>query len=233
MKYAVLYFLLSICLISIGLYVKVFGWLLIWFGCNCIIVGLAYVVANPKIFGKQANGRIASWTLCLLLPYLLITWAFWEIKRIILREECCHKIASGIWLGRRAFADELPENISLIIDLTAEFIEPNNVVAGKTYICVPTLDASVPPDEKFIELIETISSWQGNVYLHCALGHGRAATLAAGTLFAKGLVDDMIEAEKVLKQIRPSVSFSKVQKQLLNRVMKRLDNQIFDSASLR
>lgn len=230
MKYAILYFLLSICLITIGLHLKIFGWLLIWLGCNSIIVGAAYAVGNAKVFGKQSDGKIASWALFLLLPYLLLTWGFWQIKRIILREKCCHEIVPGIWLGRRAFANELPENISLIVDLTAEFIEPGNVIAGRTYICVPTLDASVPSDEKFIELVEIISSWQGNVYLHCALGHGRAATLAAGTLFAKGLVNDMLEAEKVLKQIRPSVSFSSVQKQLLNTAMKQLDrNRIYSN----
>ncbi|MGK7877194.1 MAG: hypothetical protein AB4426_29030 [Xenococcaceae cyanobacterium] len=212
-----LFLILGICLILLGFKFGLTGLLLIWFGVSFVLVGAAYRWLGSKVFGKQSDGTIAIWALLLLLPYLSLYWTVWQLRRLIIQEECCNEIAPGIWLGRRAFADELPDQISLIVDLTAELIEPSNVISGKTYICVPTLDASVPSDERFIELIQTISSWEGNIYIHCALGHGRAATVAAGTLFAKGLVDNVNQAEKVLKNIRPGVKLSPVQRQLLNR----------------
>ncbi len=99
-------------------------------------------------------GKISTLSLIILLPYLLITWIIWHIQRSISTEDCCNEIADGIWLGRRAFKDELPENISLLVDLTAEFTEPDNIIRGKTYICIPTLDTSVPDEQVFDELIQ-------------------------------------------------------------------------------
>jgi len=121
---------------------------------------------------------------------LLLTRIIWHIQRLISQEDCGNEIAPGIWILRRAFVNELPNNISLIIALTAEFSEPPNAISGKTYICIPTLDTSVPPERVFQKLIHTICSWNGNVYIHCALGHGRSASVAAGVLLAKGLVDN-------------------------------------------
>ena len=212
-----LFLILGSCLIILGFKLGLAGLLLFWVGVSLVIVGSGYGWLGAKVFGKQSDGKISRWALCLLFPYLLLIWTIWHLQRLIIQEDCCNEIAPGIWLGRRAFADELPAQISLIIDLTAEFQEPIEVISEKTYICVPTLDASVPPDEIFIEIVKTIAAWQGNVYIHCALGHGRAATVAACTLVAKGLINDPNQAEQVLKKARPKVNLSAVQKQLLHR----------------
>ena len=217
MKYAIIFFIFGIYLIILGFRFSNAGWLLLWFGANFVVVGAAYGWLGAKAFGKRSSGKIAGWALCLLLPYLLLNWTLWHIQRLITKSECCNKIAPNIWIGRRAFANELPDNISLIVDLTAELTEPPDLISGKTYICVPTLDASVPSDEVFQELIGTISSWQGNIYIHCALGHGRSATVAAAILISQGVVDNANQAEKLLKKARPGISFSTAQRQLLER----------------
>jgi protein-tyrosine phosphatase len=220
MQYAIIFFSLGTFLILLSLKFGLIGWLLCWFGANLVAVGAAYGWLGARVFGKQSNGTIASWALCLLLPYLLLTWMLWHIQRLISKEKCCNEIAPGIWLGRRAFAHELPDNISLLVDLTAELAEPLNVISGRNYICIPTLDASVP-DEKVVQLlVKQLAAWQGNMYIHCALGHGRSATVAAATLVAKGLVGNMNQAEEFLKKARPGINFSHAQRQLLTRVGK-------------
>src|SRR5947209_17823719 len=60
------------------------------------------------------------------------------------REPCCPEVVPGIWVGRRAYARELPPDITLVVDLTAEFPEPRAVRAGRSYVCLPTLDATAP-----------------------------------------------------------------------------------------
>ncbi|MCL1470425.1 hypothetical protein [Argonema antarcticum] len=217
MKYAILFLIFGIYLIQVSFVFAIAGCLLFWFGVSFIAVGLAYGWLGAKVFGKLPNGKIARSALVLLLPYLLLTWLIWHIQRLVSQEECCNEIIPGIWLGRRAFARELPPNISLIVDLTAEFAEVESAIAHKTYICVPTLDASVPDELVFRSLIKRLVTWQGNVYIHCALGHGRSATVVAAVAIAKKLADNPLQAEAQIKKIRPGVEFSKVQRQLLDR----------------
>lgn len=222
MNYALIFLIFGILFIIFGWQLIIFSWLFFWTGISFIILGAAYGGLGAKVFGKKSNGTLNKGCLFILLPYLLLTWILWHIQRLITKEDCCNEIAPGIWLGRRAFVNELPHDISLIIDLTAEFSESPNVISGKTYICIPTLDTSVPDELVFKQLIHTICAWQGNVYIHCALGHGRSATVAAGVLLAKGLVSNLNQAEKLLLTARPKIKFSSAQKNMLKKFQRSL-----------
>ncbi|MEM7715492.1 MAG: dual specificity protein phosphatase family protein [Cyanobacteria bacterium P01_A01_bin.68] len=219
MKYGFIFSVLGILLIIFSFYklsLILFNFILFWYGISFLTLGIAYISLGAKVFGKSKNGKLSKLSFSLLLPYLLLTWAVWHIQRLISQEDCCNKIVPGIWLGRRPYINELPNNINLIIDLTAEFSEPSNIISGKTYICIPTLDTLVPNKNVFHELVIKITNWKGNVYIHCALGHGRSATVVAGVLIAKGLVNNFEEAEKLLKIARPNIKFSQAQRKLLN-----------------
>ncbi|MBD1836928.1 dual specificity protein phosphatase family protein [Coleofasciculus sp. FACHB-64] len=218
MKYSFIFFLSGIYLIMLGLRLGNARWLILWTGVSFIAVGAAYGWLGAKVFGKRSDGTMGWLNICLLMPYLLLTWITWHLQRLIEKEECCNEIAPGIWLGRRVFLNEFPDNISLIVDLTAEFPEPKNVISGRAYICVPTLDASVPDYQVFQKLIDKICAWQGNIYIHCALGHGRSATVVAATLVAKGLVNNANQAEALIKNKRSGIEFSKAQRDLLKRL---------------
>lgn len=218
MKYTFIFLILGTYLIIISFKLGIVGWLLFWCGVSFLTLGAAYGWLGARVFGKGSDGKIAWWAMALLMPYLLLTWAIWHLQIRIGKEDSCNAIAPNIWLGRRPFVKDLPDNISLIVDLTAEFPESQKVIAGRNYICVPTLDAYVADDKTFRELIEKISSWQGNIYIHCALGHGRSATVAAATLVAKGLADNVDLAEEIIKKKRPGIEISKAQRRLLNRV---------------
>src|SRR5207253_2722028 len=98
------------------------------------------------VCGKRRDGRLATRSVILLLPYLLPTWLAWHCFRLLSREACCNEVTPGLWLGRRAFDRELPPGIGLVIDLTAEFAAPRGVRSGREYHCVPTLDATAPDE---------------------------------------------------------------------------------------
>ena len=218
MKYAVVFTLLSLALIVLAAELGGPGWLLVWPAVGFLAVALAYAGLGSRVFGKRSDGTRAWWAYGLLLPYLALSWLVWSLQRLLSKEACWHEIAPGVWLGRRALAHELPADITLVVDLTAEFPAPRNMVPGRTYLCVPTLDASVPDEKTFRSLIDRIVAWPGNVYIHCALGHGRSATVAAAVLLARGLAQDPRQAEELLRLARPGVRLMKAQRALLARL---------------
>ena len=172
---------------------------------------------KPEIFGKRPDGPLTVWCVALLWPYLLFTWVAWYLGSHISREAPGHLIAPGLWLGRRAYGRELPPDVSLIVDMTAELPEPASVRQGHTYLCLPTLDGSVPDRAKLRTLVETIATWPGGVYVHCALRRGRSALVVVAVLLARGVAPDFAEASRVLKDARPSVRMNAAQRAYMGR----------------
>lgn len=226
MKYAALFLTLGIALIVLGIKFGGLGWLLVWTGVSFVVVGAGYGGLGPRIFGKNQDGKIASWAIILLFPYLVGYWTRWYFLRLINQEDCANEIVPGIWVGRRALPDELPENISLIVDFAAEISEEPEVIANRTYIYLPTLDATVPEDRIFKDIVKKVFDWDGNVYIHCAFGHGRSVAFAAAVLMTRGLADNVEQAEEIIKKVRPRVKLSQVQINLLNRVIPSIKNDL-------
>ncbi len=193
------------------------SWLLWGSGISWIFVGCAYGGLGAGIFGKRATGRMASVNICLLLPYLFVTWFLWYIQQLLTKEPPYNEIAPGLWLGRRCSGKGLPSGIKLIVDMTSEFSEPADLQSGRSYVCVPTLDASVPSDKAFADLVQTIVASPGPVYVHCALGHGRSAAVMTAVLVAKGSKATIEQAEQSVKQARPGTKINPIQGKLLQR----------------
>src|SRR6516162_2513044 len=219
MKYAFVFALLGVYLIVLAIVLGGVGFLLLWPGISFLVLAAAYAGLGPGLYGKRPDGRMAWWAVLLLLPYLLLTWASWHIQRLLSREPCCNEVAPGLWIGRRVFAGELPGGVSLIVDLTVEFPEPRGVRADRSYICLPILDAFVPAERPLRELVERVAAWPGTVYIHCALGHGRSAMVAAAVILKRKLAADIQQAEALIRQARPTVRLKPSQRRLLERVM--------------
>ena len=190
MKHAVVFGILGTCLTTLAVCLGGFGWLLLWPAVSFGLIAAAYAGIGPRVCGKRADGRLAWWAVVLLLPYLLMTWAGWRLIRLLSRETCCDEVSPGVWVGRRPFARDLPADASLIVDLTAEFPSLRSVRRGRTYLCVPTLDATAPEEVALLAVVEKAAAWQGTVYIHCALGHARSAMTAGAVLLRRGLATD-------------------------------------------
>jgi protein-tyrosine phosphatase len=215
MTYALVFGSLSAYLAALAVLLRGPCWLLLWPALSFGLVGAAFAGLGPGVFGKRADGRLAGWAVALLLPYLALTWALWHLLRLTGREPCCHEVAPGVWVGRRAFARELPGGVSLVVDLTAEFPEPRAVTAGRGYLCLPTLDSAAPDPVGFAALLAKLKDHPGPVYIHCASGHGRSATVAGALLLARGRAAEPREAERLLRQVRPGIRLNKAQRALL------------------
>ena len=83
-------------------------WVLAWPGFSFGLVALAYLGLGPGVFGKQASGSLAWWSVLLLLPYLLLAWITWHLVRRMSREDCYNEVAPGIFVSRRPLPGELP-----------------------------------------------------------------------------------------------------------------------------
>jgi protein-tyrosine phosphatase len=217
MKYAFVFGLLGVYLVGLAAVLGGWGWLLAWPGASLLLVAAAFAGLGPRVFGKRLDGSVAWWALLALLPYLLLTWLLWQLLRLTSKEPCCHEVVTGIWVGRRAYARELPADISMVVDLTAEFPEPRGVRKGRSYVCLPTLDTTAPAAAALREVVRRVDEHSGNVYIHCASGHGRSATVAAALLLARGLATDVAQAESLLRSRRPGIRLTRVQRVLLER----------------
>lgn len=219
MKYAILFGLAGVALIWRGLQLRGWGYCLVWIGISLMLVSLAYAGVGPRIFGKSADGKMSPVAVLALLPYLLGTWAVWHARRWITNAPVGQEIEPGLWLGRRPYLKELPAEIGLVIDLAAEFPADAEVTRNVRYISAPVLDAWVPDDDMFKLLIDKILAETEPIFVHCAVGYGRSATLMAAVLIKKGLACDVEAAEKILRAKRPGVRLNRAQRRLVSRVV--------------
>lgn len=195
------------------------GWwapLLVWSGISFLGVGLAYLRLGPGIFGKGVKGRLCPWRTTFFLPYLLLTWAVWELQRRSSREPLCHEIIPGLWLGRRPLPAEIPECCRLVVDLTCEFPESAAAIGDRRYLVLPTLDAGTPDPKAFKKLAREIAAGEEPVYIHCALGRGRSAMFVAAVLLARGVANSVEEAEARIRTVRPSIKLAPNQREFLH-----------------
>jgi protein-tyrosine phosphatase len=199
------------------------AWLLAWPAASFLVVALAYASLGPRLLGKLPDGRIALWALALHLPYFVMTWGVWHVQRLLSNGEPAQEVAPGLWVGRRPFPWELPADVTLVVDLTGEFRELAGVRAGRNYICVPTLDAMTPHPVDLSRAVDTAAKWDGDVYVHCALGHGRTGMFAAAVLVARGVAPDVKTAIGLLRAARPGIRLNLAQRRCLEALVTATD----------
>jgi protein-tyrosine phosphatase len=225
MKYAATFFLMGACWLAVAALNGGWWWLLAWPGAGCLFVGLAYALRKPALLGKRPDGTFHPASLLLLSPYFFTTWGAWHVLCRVLREQAGEEVAPGVYVGRRPFSGELPDDVRLVVDMTGEFLPARGVrgAGGRSYFCVPTLDGSAPPDSALANVLERIAArgdaeGSGSVYIHCAQGRGRSAALAAAVLIARGLASNVDEAEKLMARARPVVRLNAAQRAWVTRV---------------
>lgn len=222
MRYAVIFICLGVAFIALAVQTGGCGWLLLWPGLSGLLVGLGYAGLGARVFGKRGHGGFAPWALIVHLPYLLMTLAVWYLIRWTILENAADEVAPGIWVARRPLCTEIPDDVRCVIDVTAEFWVARRVRDGRAYLCYPTLDGHVSSDEAFIQTAQHIASLDHAVLIHCAQGHGRSAALAAAVMIARGVAQDVEQAERMLRAARPKVGLKKHQRALVERVAGRL-----------
>jgi protein-tyrosine phosphatase len=215
LKYGALLTLLGAAQLGLALRFPSITWLMGWSALSWIIAGAAYSFLGARAFGKQANGRLTPWIVVLLLPFFVVTWLLWHLQIALTKEPRHVEVVPGIWLGRRCYGHELPPGIRTVVDLTAEFPETRPVREGRTYLCLPTLDASIPSPGAFEALVSALAECEAPIYVHCALGHGRSAMVVVAALAATEKAASLERAEQIVKRARPGIDINAAQQTLL------------------
>ena len=132
-----------------------------WTAVSCALVSGAYLGNWPAVFGKR-RGRLQRWAVVLLLPYLSMFWFACWLMRAWRQTSTLDEIAPGVYVGGRLRGPDLPNDTTLIVDLTSEFSEPRELRNHPGYRGVAVLDGAFPPNEgAFLELLDEVASVRG------------------------------------------------------------------------
>lgn len=186
-------------------------------------IGTGYLLKLDAIWMKRRTGTLNPLSFALYLPLHLLIRLSFRLATFKKKYPPRHEIAPNLWLGRRPSDSEakamLDHESWAVVDLTTEFAEPKVLRQGK-YLCLPTLDHTAPTSNQVEEALHFIAKEKPakKVLVHCALGHGRSATIVAAWLLQNGLAKTAKEAEYQLRQIRSGVHLKDSQLSLLDKM---------------
>lgn len=214
MKYGVLFSTVSALLIATALTRG--GWFLfyIWPAVSFAVVASGYFYLGPRVYGKSLDGVISKVNLVILLPYLIYLWSVWYALRLFKRESAFDKLNDKIYIGRRLLGNEFPSHIDHVIDLTCEFSEPMQL-RSTNYHSFQVLDGFVPTLSELESWVSEAAKLPGNIYIHCAEGHGRTGMFAAALLVKIGQFETTEDALSFVYSKRRLVRLGRRQRDLL------------------
>jgi hypothetical protein len=214
MKYGITFTLFAALLAYVAIINGGAAYFLLWPAFSFFIVAIAYFGAGPIVFGKQPDGTLEPIRQILLAPFLIYLWLVWHVVRLVSRESPYDQLTESVFIGRRLLSSERPVQFDHIVDLTCEFNEPS-VMRSTGYISFPTLDTQHPSLDELRRRAEIIANLDGTVYIHCAQGHGRTATLAIAYLIHIGHSSTTEEVIQFVLDHRPLAHLGRSQRQLL------------------
>jgi hypothetical protein len=208
--------------LSKGRYLPVAG-LLIWIGGSFLLLALAYWGNAPFLLGKRASGGRNPLSWILVGPYLLVS----ALSQALARSKSPYtEVAPGLYMGRHLGDDEAEAmvrstGVRTVIDLAAEHTEAS-IFRTLDYCSLPVLDAMPLTAGQLRSAVGIIQQKLpgGPVFVHCALGFGRSGCVAAAYLIAAGLATDVKNALSQLKRIRPGITLSRGQRDVVEEFRK-------------
>jgi protein-tyrosine phosphatase len=181
----------------------------------CVAYGYGY--KGPEVFLKRVDGTFGVNSYLLFWPYHLLTRTSLQMCRWLGKEEPFHEIENDLYLGCRLSQSDkkalpIAEALS-VLDVTCELSEVSFLRQGQLYFCLPVLDTQAPTMGQLKEGVAFIQRRlkDGPVYVHCALGHGRSATLIAAYLLSVHPKMTVEEAIAKIAAIRPNIDLSESQ----------------------
>jgi membrane-associated phospholipid phosphatase len=219
---AAMYALGLIACVTVGLFMRRWGWIMIWPAFDLAIVCLAYLGFGSSIF-RKSRGRLPITTRCLLGPLLLGANISWFLRRS--KPAFC-EIAPVVWFGRRLSSREarqlVRDGFTAALDLTAEFSAPAALLE-LSYLNIPILDLAAPPVGPLQRAVQFIQqeSHRGKVYVYCALGYSRSACVIAAYLLASRRAESVNEAITLVRRARPRIVINHMHRDVLRRFVER------------
>jgi hypothetical protein len=199
---------------------------LAWPALSLSIVVLLYVGASFGInTGSWMTASRAAWLQPVLWPYKCVAYGLVVLMRAMRgRAVVPTQVINGLWLGMRPFEEEAhmldANGVHCIVDLCAE-LGPIDRLRRAPFerLELPTMDRCPPSNEDIDRAVRWIAERRAQgrgVYVHCAFGRGRSATLCAAALVYLRVAKDPHEAMVILRRARPSVRVKGDQRRALD-----------------
>lgn len=169
---------------------------------------------DPADWLRRSGNPIAALILLLLWPYAVVARFLNASATNVLREDRCNTVAPGLVIGSAPVAGHrtaLEEaGVDAVCNVCFEFPGLLGPMAGREmpFCYRPFLDAVAPPLTSLRAAVDWVMEQRTGgrtVLIHCAQGHGRSATVAAGVLVRMGDVPDIDAAVALLIARRPGV----------------------------
>jgi predicted protein tyrosine phosphatase len=132
------------------------------------------------------------------------------------------QIAPNLHVGGQYAARGWPRmearGVTAVVNLRIEFDDKTAGIAPLRYLHLPTVDDDAPTLDQLrtgVEFIAEETARGGGIYIHCASGVGRAATMAAAQLISTGMSPD--QAWMAIRKVRPFVRPTAVQIEQIER----------------
>jgi hypothetical protein len=173
-----------------------------WTALACAVAAAAYVANRPTWLGKR-DGRLAPHAV-VVLPYLLAFRTACGLMRRWRPPDAPTEVAPGLWVSGRLAPADVPPAVTWVVDLIAEYPAPRALRGLPGYRNLLVLDGGHPPDvAAFLALVRELLDAEGDVLVHCDSGRGRAPTVAAALLVARGVAPDTATAVAHVRARRP------------------------------
>jgi hypothetical protein len=199
--------------------------LFVYVAFSFLACGVSYALKSARFWQKRGNGTINPASFFLFAPLHGLNWLSLFLAVRLEREKAFHEIVPNLWLGRRLISGEADffgqKSGVAVLDLTGEFPE-NRRLRKRNYLCLSTLDHTAPSKNQLKQAIIFIKNHiiERPVFVHCALGHGRSATVVAAWLMEQNKAQVVEEVVKQIKTIRPGVELDAAQISILNELFK-------------
>jgi diacylglycerol kinase (ATP) len=179
---------------------------------------VAYALGRPALLGKSRDGVHPGWAQFLHGSYFGLCRASATLARLR-GQDAWNTVTDGVLLGARPLPKEVPrlleqERVGAVLDLTCELVDSAALRKKTTYLCLPVLDGTPPSEEQLTEGVAFIEHHRSQhpVYVHCAVGRGRSATMVAAWALHAGLADSVDSAEAWMQENRPGARLHPTQK---------------------
>lgn len=180
-----------------------------------LLLALAYAGTGSAILGKRADGGRVWWARVVFAPYLLLTRFSFGLYKLFGRHAPWCEVVPNLFLGRRLTVTEANRfDTAAVLDLAAEFSETRSLRSPDHYLSVPVLDATPPTVEQLTTAVRWIADQLAHrpVFVHCALGHGRSASVVIAYLLHAGQVTTIRDGLRRVRGLRPGVGLSASQR---------------------
>lgn len=164
--------------------------ILLWIGVSLLFIALGYFGLGAVVFQKKQNGSFTFAANILFFPY---RWMSRLVRNVFFKSyQSPQKITDKLYLG--AFWMAKLYDYDAVFDVCAEYKKSGN--SSQNYVSYPLIDLAIPTIQELdlgVKKLDELVNNNSTVFIHCALGISRSATLVFAWLLYTNRIKNVKE----------------------------------------